>query len=138
MRSGGSNGPRGSDHPDVELVEYPALGLRAYRVAGQRYANEAERFADRAFIVGFTPGSATGVLVNADHEEDAVDAAADFGAEYGFRGFFLDEDEVAEAGDDVLHVGNHGEPVRGSDLWIAEVPHPDEESRRGQGRRSGR
>ncbi len=128
---------KGPSHPDVELVDFPEHGIEAYRVKGQLYANETERFWERAFVVGFIQSTRSGVLVNADDEESAVDAAADFGAEYGFAGFFLTEEDAEELGDDVLRVGNSGDPVQGSELWIVEVPHPEPNRGRGAAHRRG-
>jgi hypothetical protein len=110
--------------PRLETIRFDKQGCSGQRPVGSMYANEEERFWKRSYVVGFDDHTSTGILVNADHDDDAVDAAADFADEMGWEGYFLDEKDI-EDDDDVLRVGNYGRPVDGSQLWIRTIPNSD-------------
>lgn len=118
------------EKPETDQIIFTDHGdIEGEVLAGQAYANEEEKFWKHSYVVGFDNHVNIGILVNADHDGDAVDAAADFAEEMGYEGYFLDEKEI-EDDEDVLRVGNHGRPVNGGELWVVEVDYdPDDPSR---------
>ena len=86
------------------------------------YANEDEHFWSQAFAVSFADVGGTWFIINADNEQDAVDAAADVAEERGYKGYFLDPEEESEHEGDVTNVGNHGLPIKASELHIQQLP----------------
>lgn len=66
------------------------------------------------------------ICVNADHEQDALDAAVDYAEGRGWEGYFLDPNakstnELIEF-DDVAWAGNHCRLLPSSEITIQEIP----------------
>ena len=69
------------------------------------------------------------VIVNADHEQDALDFAIDYAEEKGYEGLFLDDadiDELEQEGylDDYVSGGNHGRYLSSMNVGIEEIGRP--------------
>lgn len=58
-------------------------------------------------------------LVYADCESDAIDVLADYGQEKGYKGWFVDEQDIADY--DVIRAGNNGLPMYAEELHISEA-----------------
>jgi len=88
------------------------------------YVNEESKFWAHSYLVSFASclGWESAICVNADNEQDAIDAAADYAEEQGWVGYFLDEadpwvQELAGFGE-VSFVGNHGLLIQDTELHV--------------------
>jgi hypothetical protein len=132
----------------LEQVEYNLHGMDIIgeRRLGWQYANEAEESWRHSYLVSFDNHTNTAILINADDEGDALDAAADFAQEMNWKGYFVDEEEVHdqeiedEEEEGIERVGNEGWPVRSDEIAIFSVkePPPATEAKHGDRRSTGR
>ena len=86
--------------------------------------NEDERFWKHYYQVGFASslGWDSSILVNADHEQDAADAAADYAESMGWSGYFVPMADIPENElEDYCTVGNHCLQVQSEELHIRQV-----------------
>lgn len=87
------------------------------------YANEDEHFWREAFAVSLAP-EGDYFLINADNEQDALDAAVDVAEERGYKGYFMDDEEARQAeaeGESVTFAGNHSLPLS-NEFRIRKLP----------------
>lgn len=61
-----------------------------------QYVNESEKFWKHSYRVYLVQQACDGIIVNADHEQDALDFAIDYAEKQGWEGYFLDNDEIDE------------------------------------------
>ena len=77
-----------------------------------KYVNEEEKFWDHSYKVILSQFDPSGIIVNADNEQDALDYAIDFAEEQGWIGLFLDQDEITRLDpneqENLIFGGNHG------------------------------
>lgn len=112
--------------PNIEKIEFDKYRVVGERPAGELFANEeTDLFWKNSYVVGFDDHTNIGALVNADHEQDAIDAAADFYEDWA-PGYFIDPKEVGEYDEDELtFVGNHGLPVQSHLIWVVKIPNKE-------------
>jgi hypothetical protein len=92
-----------------------------------QYVNEEEKFWRHSYLVSFDnhTGWDSAICVNAENEQDAIDAAADYAESQGWMGYFLDADDVDKMTDaeqdDLYYAGNHGLPIDSEQLNVKQL-----------------
>jgi hypothetical protein len=98
--------------------------INTARYGVKQCVNEDEKFWGKYYLVSFAQclGWDSAICVNADNEQDAADEAADYAEEKGWKGYFLDNEDLEDyAEDDIITVGNHCLSVLSWELHCAEV-----------------
>lgn len=84
-----------------------------------KYINEEEKFWKHSFRVHLHEHDTEGLLINADHEQDALDYAVDYAEKQGWEGLFYSQEEIAEKTEqeqeNLLFAGNHSRALSSSD-----------------------
>ncbi len=83
-----------------------------------KYVNEDEKFWKHSYRVHLHEFDTEGILVNADHEQDALDFAVDYAEEQGWEGMFLDPEDEDE---ETVYAGNHSRPLSSEHIYIEKI-----------------
>lgn len=89
------------------------------------YVNEDEKFWKYSFRVHLHELD-EGILINADHEQDALDYAIDYAEDQKWEGLFLTQEQIEELGkegflEDYMSGGNHGRYLSSLNVTITKL-----------------
>lgn len=90
------------------------------------YVNEEEKFWKHSFKVHLHEFDTEGILINADHEQDALDYAIDYAEEQKWEGLFLSNEQIEELEkegflEDYISGGNHGRYLSSLNVTIIKL-----------------
>lgn len=90
------------------------------------YINETEKFWDHSYRIHLSEFDTEGILVNANHEQDALDFAIDYHEEQGNEGLFLSPEEIEKKEqegflEDHMSGGNHGRYLSSFNIRIDQL-----------------
>jgi predicted amidophosphoribosyltransferase len=89
------------------------------------YINKPEKFWKHSYRVHLHELDPTGLLINADNDQDALDYAIDFAEEKGWEGLFFTSEELEqmkeEERDQYLSGGNHGRVLNSMNVRIIKI-----------------
>ena len=75
------------------------------------YVNETEKFWKHSYRVHLANLDSTGIVVNADSDQEALDYAVDYAEKQGWVGYFVDEADIDRDENEnevnIILAGNH-------------------------------